>query len=134
MASLQASLLQKIIKENITNFLKNLKAFSLQNKIEVIWWDLNVDEMFLWKIASRFKVLSTNILRIETRLYPNLFPEKRYLKVDGIELEATKGVTVEVRRNPLLDLSSGFDKIKMEVLKLMEEGRDPESGELVEVS
>uniref|UniRef100_A0AC35GXV4 Dynein heavy chain linker domain-containing protein n=1 Tax=Panagrolaimus sp. PS1159 TaxID=55785 RepID=A0AC35GXV4_9BILA len=129
-SSLQISLLQKIIKENIHSFITKLKEFSAKNKTEIIWHNLESDEKFLWKIANQFKVLSENILRVENRLYPDLFTEKRYLKVDGIQLDFIEEIIVKFE-NPFIKLSEDFEKLKTQSTEILEEN-EPENIKIVE--
>ena len=79
------------------------------NQLHLLVSDLEVDDLVLFNIATKFSDFGEKVLRVEHRLYPDLFPNQMFLEVEKID--PIENLVLKVK-NPFATIFERFDEIK----------------------
>ncbi|KAI6188211.1 hypothetical protein M3Y98_00329700 [Aphelenchoides besseyi] len=84
-ASLQALLLRDIVYANIDGLMNELTNCKLNNPfyIKVELADANIASYTAWDIIKRLVEIGTNVVRVECRLYPSMYPEQKTFSIES---------------------------------------------------
>jgi hypothetical protein len=113
-ASLQAFLLRDVVYENIEGLMNELTSCKLNNPfyIKVELADAEVERHTVWDIIKRIVEIGTDVVRLECRLYPLMYPQERTFSISSsVILERFAMKKVEPFREP----SESLEQIKKEL-------------------
>ncbi|KAE9554264.1 hypothetical protein FO519_002498 [Halicephalobus sp. NKZ332] len=91
-----------------------------------------MDHLVLFNIVSKFADLGENILRVEHRLYPDMFPDQKFLEIEKPKPIEKEALIIKIQ-NPFSSISDKFEDIRQKATEIMK-NEGIENEEIVKIS